>query len=65
MANKTYSVMDFIQFKLGQQRASALPTKLKFGELMHSDELDEEEKRELAERVLEAGGYDVLQDDNQ
>jgi hypothetical protein len=65
MANKTYSAWDFIQFKLRQQQADKLPTKKKFGELMHDEELEEDEKLAIAERVLEAGGYDVLQDDNQ
>lgn len=65
MANKQYSAWDFIQYKLRLQRLANLPTKKKFGKMMHDLELDEEEKKELAIKVIEAGGYDVLEDDNQ
>ncbi len=60
---RTYSAWDFIQAKLREQKYGGLPTKEKFGELMHGD-LDDDEKREIAEKVLLAGGYDALEDDN-
>ena len=65
MANKAFTAWDFIQYKLRQQRAGQLPTKRRFGEIMQDDSMAEDEKREIAERVLMAGGYDVLEDDNQ
>ena len=65
MANKAFTAWDFIQYKLQQQRTGQLPTKRRFGEIMHDDSMTEDEKHEIAERVLMAGGYDVLEDDNQ
>jgi len=65
MANKSYSAWDFIQYKLRMQRLGDMPTKKKFGILMHDETIEDEEKREIAQRVMEAGGYDVLEDDNQ
>lgn len=49
------------------QRAEAaanmdLPTKEKFGELMHDDVLTDEQKWEIVRKVEEAGGYECLQD---
>lgn len=58
------SMADIIARKLKLlEMKNKLPSKLKFGELMHGDELTEEQKRDLAEKVIMAGGYDGLPED--
>lgn len=41
---------------------SNLPTKQKFGEIMHDGTTSEEEKERILASVKEAGGYDNLED---
>lgn len=41
----------------------ALPTKSRFGEIMHDSETSEEEKERVLEQMKDAGGYENLPDD--
>ena len=58
---KSFTAWDYIQMQLNRQKQNELPTKMEFGRLMHGD-LEEDEKKKIAEKVLMAGGYDALED---
>ena len=55
------SLMEYIKYMSNVNNLSC-STKKQFGKMMHDPNLSEEEKKNIAEGVFMAGGYDGLND---
>lgn len=50
-------------FDLIVAAGAALPTRQEFGDKMHDENISEEEKQDILEIVMDAGGYENLPED--
>ena len=57
------SFADILERKLKLLDNKKLPSKIEFGLKMHDDSLTDEQKKEIVEKVVMAGGYDGLPDE--